>query len=31
MRLYYWIARLSVLAAAGLASIGGGWKWECIP
>ena len=31
MQLYYWIARLSVLAAVALASLGGGWKWDGIP
>ena len=31
MQLYYWIARLTVLAAVAVASLGGGWKWDCIP
>jgi hypothetical protein len=32
MQLYYWIARLTVLAAVVLASLGGGWKWDsCLP
>ena len=31
MRLYPWIARLIILAALALGSLGGGWKWEFVP
>jgi hypothetical protein len=31
MRLYHWIARLTIFAALAAASFGGGWKWEVFP